>query len=96
MNTETAGADNIIPFPPQLRVVPIEPSVHLPSEQAFALIEHDGRLYDLAALIQQLSPREVQEITAAAPRSGQEMWDEVVRRWPALAAEIVADARPAG
>ena len=53
-------------------------------------------MYDLAPLIQHLSPGELQEIGEAAPRSGQEMWDEVVRRWPALAAEIVAGARPAG
>ena len=64
-------------------------------EHELALIEH-GRMYDLAPLVQQLSPAELQEISEAVPWSGQEMWDEVVRRWPALAAEIVASAQPAG
>ncbi len=49
------------------------------------LIEYDGRLYELAPLIRHLSPQEVQE-----------MWDELVRRWPALTAEIVTGARPVG
>ena len=96
MSTEAAGADNIIPFPPQLRVVPVEPSAPLPLEHAFALVEHDGCMYDLGALVRHLSPLEVQELGEAAPRSGQEMWDEVARRWPMLAAEIVAGVTPVG
>jgi hypothetical protein len=96
LNIETAGADNIIPFPPRLRVVSIEPSVPLSSGHDLALIEHDGRLYDLAALVRNLSPAELQVIAAAGPRSSQEMWDHVMRCWPAMAAEIVAGARPVG
>ena len=96
MNDKTPETDNLIQFPQMLRVMPLELPPARPLEHELALIEHDGRMYDLAALIQQLSPQEVQEITAAAPRSGQEMWDEVVRRWPALAAEIVAGTRPVG
>jgi hypothetical protein len=42
----------------------------MPPEQVFALIEHDGRMYDLAAFVQHLSPLEIQEIGATAPRSG--------------------------
>jgi hypothetical protein len=77
-------------------VVPIEPAPVLPLEHELALIEHDGRMYDLASLVEHLSLQEAQEIGAAAPRSGQDMWDAVVRRWPSLAAEIVAGARPVG
>ena len=40
-------------------------------------LEHDGRMYDLASLVQQLSLGEFQTIGEAAPRSGQKMWDEV-------------------
>ena len=51
---------------------------------------------DLASLAQQLSPGELQEIGEAAPLSGQKMmWDEVVRRYPTLAAEV-RSGRPAG
>jgi len=77
-------------------VVPLEPAPAITLEHELALIEHGGRLYNLAALVQHLSPLEIQEIGATAPRSGQEMWDAVVRRWPALAAEIVAGAQAVG
>jgi hypothetical protein len=96
LNDDALETDNLIQFPKLLRVVPIDLTPSLPLEHELALIEHDGRMYDLASLVQQLSPQEVQDIGAAAPRSGQEMWDAIVRRWPALAAEIVAGARPAG
>jgi hypothetical protein len=96
LSNKTPETDNLVPFPPHLRAVPLEPTPALPLEHELALIEHDGRLYDLAYLVEHLSPAEIQEISASAPRSSQQMWDEVVRRWPALAAEIVAGARPAG
>ena len=96
MSNKIPETDNLIQFPPQLRMVPIEPPPAIPMEHELVLIEHDGRMYDLTPLVQQLSPGELQAISEAAPRSGQEMWDEVVRRWPALAAEIVAGARPVG
>ncbi len=85
---------NIIPFPTQLRVVVAlaDPSERPgpATDDAASVVEHDGRAYDLAALVRHLSPAELREIGQAVPRSGQELWDEVVRRWPALAAEIVA------
>ncbi len=43
MNTGTAGADNVTPFPPQLHVVPVEPTPVLPLEQELAPVEHNGR-----------------------------------------------------
>ena len=55
-----------------------------------AAVEYDGRTYDLEALLRQLPPHFLQEVEATVPRSGQELWDEVVRRWPGTAAEVVA------
>ena len=49
------------------------------------LVGHGGRTYRLADLMAGLSPADLQAIEATAPRSGQATWDEVVRRWPALA-----------
>jgi hypothetical protein len=81
LGDESADNDNLIQFPQRLRVV---------------LIEHDGRVYNLTGLIRHLSPQEMRDVDATAPRSGQAVWDEVVRRWPALAAEIVAGVQPTG
>lgn len=58
------------------------------------VVEHDGRAYFLLDLLRSLTADELQEIVSAAPHSGQELWDEAVRRWPALTAEIVAGAEP--
>jgi hypothetical protein len=99
LSDDSRDNDNLIQFP-QLRVVPIESPEGAASimqlDHALSLVEHDGRMYDLAGLIRHLSPQELRELDAAAPRSGQALWDEVVRRWPALAAEIVAGAQPVG
>jgi hypothetical protein len=94
LHTGITRTDNVIPFPPQLRMVPIQPPHALPPKQTFALIEHDGRIYDLAAPARHLSAGELLKINDAVPRSAQEMWDEVVRRWPSLASEIVASVQP--
>jgi len=59
VNDRTLETYNIIQFPPTLRVVPIKADPALPLEHELALIEHDGRMYDLAALVQQLSPQEI-------------------------------------
>ncbi len=55
-----------------------------------AVVEHDGQPRLLADLMRCLGPRHLREIEASLPRTAQATWDEVVRRWPALAAEIVA------
>jgi hypothetical protein len=99
LSDDDPKSENATPLPRRLRMVPTEPrdeSSTIRLDHALALVEHDGRMYDLADLIRQLSREEMREIGAAAPRSGQELWDEVVRRWPALAAEIAAGAQPAG
>jgi hypothetical protein len=83
---------NVISFPRQLRVVPFrdaEPET-VPGEPP-AVVDHDGRSYPLEALLRGLTQDELWIVDQSAPRSGQELWDEVVRRWPALAEEIVAE-----
>ncbi len=86
---------NVIPFPARLRLVPAQSERYAhDGNEALAAVEHDGRAYDLAGLIRHLSPKELREIGDTAPRSGQELWDQVVRHWPALAAEIVAGVGP--
>jgi len=88
--------DNVVGFPVQLRIVRVEQDVMVPLPSLPVLVEHDGRVYPLAALLQHLAPHKLQEIGDTVPRSGQAMWDEVVRRWPALAAGIILDVQPAG
>ena len=68
----------------------------IPLEHLVALIEHDGRMYALASLIEAVVAAGSPKIGAGAPRSGQEMWAAIVRRWLALAAEIVMGARSVG
>ena len=94
MSNEQLDA-KIIPFPRQLRVVPIEPSA-ASADVMPAAVEHDGHTYDLEALLRQLPVHCLREVEATAPRSGQEFWDEVVRRWPGTAAEVVAGAVEVG
>ena len=88
--------DNVVGFPVQLRIVRVEQDVMVPLPSLPVLVEHDGRVYPLAVLLQHLAPHELQKIGDTVPRSGQAMWDEVVRRWPALAAGIILDVQPAG
>ena len=47
-------------------------------------------MYDLAILLQGLPPHCIRKVEATAPRSGQELWDEMVRRWRGTAAEAIA------
>ena len=88
-----SASDNVIRFPAQLRVVPLtEPAAAVPpaAETVITVVDHDGRLYLLDALLAQLPDPHRLELQDEAPRSGQEVWDTVTRRWPALAACIVA------
>jgi hypothetical protein len=64
-------------------------------DKATAAVVHDERVYSLNSLLQGLTPKEMRTIEQSAPRSDQEIWDEVVRRWPALADEIAAAVGPA-
>lgn len=83
----------VIRFPTQLRIVPVtEPSaIVCPAiETAVPVVDHDGRLYPLHTLLTQIPDAHRLELQDEVPRSGQEAWDTVTRRWPALAACIVA------
>lgn len=55
-----------------------------------AVVEHDCQMHLLADLMRCLGLKHMREIEASLPRTAQATWDEVVRRWPALAAEIAA------
>ena len=61
----------MIPFPRQLRVVPIVPfdvgPSPLPGDNPGAVVEHDGRIYDLAGLLRELAPHQLREIGSTAP-----------------------------
>ena len=77
-------SDNVIPFPAPMVRLNIEPRRCVERGELFA-IEHDGRLYSLAALFARLPDHVLDEIDALVPGSAQETWDLVVRRWPRLA-----------
>jgi hypothetical protein len=84
-------SSNVVAFPRQPRVVSLpdaEPETVL-AEPA-AIVDHDGRSYPLEDLLQCLTNDQLRTVAQSAPHCGQEIWDEVVRRWPALAEEIVA------
>ena len=85
--------DNVVPFPRRLRA-PF-PALNVPDEDEQVAVVHDGRTYPLEGLLRGLTPDEIQIVDGTAPRSGQQIWDEVVRRWPALADEIAAAIGPA-
>jgi hypothetical protein len=86
--------DNVVQFPFMERVTPPAPvagdAANDGDDQPAAAVEHNGELYPAELLLRQLPPHSMQEIGAMAPRNLQAFWDEVVRRWPAMADEIVA------
>ena len=63
----------------------------LSAYQPVEFVDYRGNLYPLESLIKRLSLEYIRELQRAAPRSGQEAWDLVDKRWPELA-EIIADA----
>ena len=86
--------DNVVPFPRRLRVAPF-PAPNVPDEDEQVAVVHDGQTYALEGLLRGLTPAAIQMVDGTASRSGQQIWDEVVRRWPALADEIAAAIGPA-
>ena len=84
---------NVIYFPRQLRAVPT-PSSYAGPAKPVSVVEHDGKIYPLEPLLRGLTEDELSRVAQAAPRSAQLAWDEAVRRWPALTAEIVAGVLP--
>ena len=65
------------------------------AQTAIQLVNHDGRLYPLDALLAQLPEHNRMVLDEEAPQSGQAAWDFVTRHWPALADCIVAGVEPA-
>ena len=91
---EPEPLDELSRLPRQFQIVSGNMSMPEPPRDSLPAVEHDGRLYALADLLRPLTQKELREIEATAPRSNQAFWDEAVRRWPALTAEIVAGAKP--
>ena len=66
-----------------------------PGLRAFIrLVNHDGRLYPLLALLAQLPEHNRLPLDQEAPQSGQAAWDFVTKHWPPLADCIVAGVEP--
>ena len=64
-------------------------------ETTIQLVNHDGQLYPIHALLGQLPEHNLLLLNQEAPQSGQAAWDFVTRHWPALADCIVARVEPA-
>ncbi len=84
----------VVPSPPRKQATPPAPVAGAfasdANDQPAAAVEHDGRLHAAGCLMHELPPHSLREVGATAPRTLQAFWDEVVRRWPAMADEIVA------
>lgn len=78
----------IIPFPAPVVpiLVPLTAPVRHPA--GFLAVEHDGRVYSLAALLARLPNEILDELDALVPASAQATWDEVVKRWPRIAQAV--------
>jgi hypothetical protein len=89
-----ADPDTVVPFPSRERATPPAPAASTSAsdgdDQPTAAVEHDGRLYAADRLMRELPPHSVREVGAMGPRTLQAFWDEVVRRWPAMADEVAA------
>ena len=82
---------NVVPFPRQLRVVPlVEDAVQEPLVVSPIMVEHNGSIYRLADLMRALLDQKMGLLNSLAPRSGQEIWDAVVRQWPLLADDLTS------
>lgn len=57
-------------------------------------IQHEGRFYNIAALIRDLPRETIYEIDETKPSSTQEWWNRFVLQRPHLAAEIISKAEP--
>ena len=63
-------------------------------QTAIQLVDHDGRLYPLHALLAQLPNHNLLLLNQEAPQSGQAAWDFVTKHWPALADCLAAGVEP--
>ena len=93
MTDEDPEPNNVVPlFGHKLRLVSnsVSAPVH---DGGNAVVDHDGHSYLLVDLLADVPAANMAEVTAAAPRSNQQIWDEIVRRWPALADNIASSCR---
>ena len=58
------------------------------------LVNHDGQLYPLHALLAQLPEHNRMVLDQEAPQSGQAAWGFVTKHWPALADCLAAGVEP--
>ncbi len=90
-------ASNVVAFPGKTRkLLALEAIGEDAPPACRQAVDHDGGLYPLEDLLRALTSDQLRTLEAAAPRSGQEAWDEVVRSWPALADEIAAGVPKTG
>ncbi len=84
---------DIIPFPAPVVRLRLEQAGVADSPHSLLAVEHDGRIYSLATLLARLPAAVLDELDNLVPRSAQETWDVVVRRWP-TAARVAVGAQP--
>lgn len=89
----STSPNNVILFP-AMRVRSIRPVPQPAAVPPGLLVDHDGRLYSIRALLALLPPALLADIAEAVPHSAQEAWDLCCRRWPNVAAEIAASVIP--
>jgi hypothetical protein len=87
---------NIIAFPRIIRMEKLAEAAPARAPALGAVVDHDGRAYALAALLGQLEPDVIAVVMGLAPRSGQQVWDHVARRFPRQAEAAVRRAQGAG
>ena len=81
----------VIPFPAPVVRFHVAPPP--PAAASLLAVEHDGAIHSLATLLARLPDPVLDELDAMVPRSAQELWDFVIRRWPRLAAAAVRPVR---
>ena len=58
------------------------------------IVKHGGCEYVLHELLLHIPSKSLQAVGATAPANPQAVWDEVVRRWPTVAADAVSSCPP--
>ena len=79
----------IIPFPAPVVHLHVAPRPAIELQRTPVVVEHDGSLYLLAALLAQLPDNVLADVDALVPWTAQAMWDLVVQRWPRRAKAAV-------
>ena len=72
----------IISFPAPVVHLHIKPRSAVELHWTQVVVEHDGSLYLLAALLERPPDHVLADVDALVPWTAQATWDLVVRRWP--------------